>query len=126
MALLPMTVGGEMLRDKCRTCGSTDIYHGRLAAQGGVAIASTVRLFRLTNAARGAVCLTCGGIEPYLDNAGIDKVRGWKAAESGQVLPGASGQGSGVDVRTVMIFLAIVGALAAFFVRMWDVAQKLK
>lgn len=116
-----------MLREKCRTCGGSDLYQGRMVAQGGVIVGPATRYWGWTSVARCAVCTTCGGIEPYLDDAGIAKVREWQATESHQI-PGTTG---GPDQRfnpaiAIAVLLAIAGIAAAVIVPWLNVVEKLK
>ena len=117
-----------MLREKCKTCGSSDLYQGRMVAQGGVVVGRKFRNWGWTSLAQCAVCTTCGGIEPYLDDAGIAKVREWKAAESHEIT-GTTGDNPARPLNlgvALMILAAIAGIAAAVIIPWLQVAQKLK
>jgi hypothetical protein len=105
-----------MLREKCRTCGSGDLYQGRMGGQG-MAVMSAKSFFRFANIAKCAVCVTCGGIEPYMDDAAINKVKGWKATESHQ-FPMTPSEGDDarvqVNLRIALVLVATLAAIAAF------------
>ncbi len=108
-----------MLREKCRTCGSGDVYHGRVMGESGVTLISAASYFRQVNATKCLACVTCGSLEPYLDDKGREKVRDWKAKESNQLAPpGTEGvKPPSLNTLVIAIALAVAGiaaALAAF------------
>jgi hypothetical protein len=117
---------GNMARDKCKACGSSDLYHGRMAAQGGVVLARALnRLSWSTVLIKCAVCVSCGAVEPYVGDEGLVKVKEWKAVEAHQVSP-TGDSGSPVNLGVIMLFLALTGVFAALMVHMMGIADKLK
>lgn len=115
-----------MKRDKCRACGSSDLYHGRMAAQGGVVLGrARNKLSWSVVTIKCAVCVTCGTVEPYVEDTGLLKVREWKAAESHEVSPTAD-SGSSINPAAIMLFLALTGVFAALLVHLMSISDKLK
>jgi hypothetical protein len=114
-----------MKRDKCRACGSSDLYHGRMAAQGGVVLGRAKGLSWSTVLMKCAVCVTCGTAEPYVEDAGLAKVREWKAVESHQISPTAD-TGSSINPATIFLFVALTGVFAAVIIHLLNIADKLK
>ena len=114
-----------MARNKCRACGSSDLYHGRMAAQGGVVLGRAKGLSWQAVTIKCAVCVTCGTVEPYIEDTGLVKVKEWQAIESHQVAPAAD-SGSPINLGIVMLFLALTGVFAALIVHMMGIADKLK
>ncbi|TAL34805.1 MAG: hypothetical protein EPN97_08050 [Alphaproteobacteria bacterium] len=114
-----------MARDKCKACGSSDLYHGRMAAQGGVMLGRAKGMSWSMVMIKCAVCVTCGAVEPYVEDTGLAKVREWKAAESHQVPP-TTDSGSPINPGTILLFLALTGVFAALIVHMLSIAEKLK
>lgn len=115
-----------MLRDKCWACGSSDLYHGRMAAQGGVVLGrARNKLSWSVVAIKCAVCVTCGAVEPYVEDTGLVKVKEWKAAESHQVSPAAKA-GSSINPAALLLFLAQTGVFTAVMVHLMSISDKLK
>lgn len=114
-----------MQRNKCGTCGGSDLYHGRMAAQGGVMLGRAKGMSWSMVMIKCAVCVTCGGVDPYIEDAGLVKVKEWKAVESHQISPTAD-SGSSINPGTILLFLALTGAFAALIMHMMNIAEKLK
>ncbi|MEZ0224139.1 MAG: hypothetical protein ACAH83_06285 [Alphaproteobacteria bacterium] len=115
-----------MKRDKCRACGGSDLYHGRMAAQGGVVLArGNNKLSWSTVLMKCAVCVTCGTAEPYVEDAGLVKIREWKAVEAHQIAPATESESS-INPGVIMLILALMGVFAALAVHMLNIADKLK
>jgi hypothetical protein len=116
-----------MLREKCLRCGSSDLYHGRVMGQSGISLWSARSLFRAVSATQCLACLTCGSLEPYLDDKGTAKLRDWKASESNMapLPPGSDAQRQSTMIA-LMVVLAIIGVAVAVLIPTLEVAQKLK
>jgi hypothetical protein len=115
-----------MLREKCLRCGSSDVYHGRLMGQSGITLLSAQSLFRTASATQCLACVTCGGLEPYLDDKAIGKLRAWKAAEQHQYA-GPRTEGIQPTMRwiPVAIALAIAGFAAAMAAQLMHIGEKI-
>ena len=117
-----------MLREKCRTCGGSDLYQGRMA-QGQSGVMSAKSFFRFAPVAKCTVCVTCGGVEPYMDEKGIAIVKKWKATE-GHQFPVTPSEGEDtrmqVNLRVVLTILGALAAIAAFMIQLGSVSDKFK
>ena len=70
---------------KCNQSGSGRLSHGQLRSHG-----TTLRFFNprkyfsLGVGVDGFVCLDCGHVIPFVDEAGLQKIRAWHAEDTGK------------------------------------------
>jgi hypothetical protein len=81
---------------QCRDCGGAELYDTVLSARNGVIIGRRMATGDEWIMVRCAICLNCGNVMPYLDQPGLQRLRGWaedlskaaaKAAAAAQQAP---------------------------------------
>ncbi len=138
---------------QCRDCGGSELYNTVLSARNGVIIGRKLATGDEWIMVRCLICLACGTVMPYLDDAGLDRLRVWaqalppaggepaavqqqQPAQSASVAPGQAPvqndpanptpvhETGGAGFGTIVIFCLILGALLGIVVAVYGIMHQ--
>jgi hypothetical protein len=66
------------MRSKCAWCDGTDLMEDALSAHNGVVIGRDYKGQFEWVLVRCSICLTCGGVFPYVDDMAVAQLRTWR------------------------------------------------